>query len=325
MHIALIHSKFEDLEARVADLNPGGPVQMSNTVTFIKTALENNSHKVTSIEADNYLLSNLEKIDTPDLLFNLSTGILDKRTQANIVGLLEMTNIPMLGSSLTTHILGLHKELTKSILVAHGIPTARYQLIASENAKINEDFIYPLIVKPEHEGSGIGVTASSKVDSPDQLQAIIQDKITLHEQVLLVEEYLPGREFTVGVMGNIELEILPIKETIFMEEGPQLLTNELKENTRNEEGIPASLSEELQLEIEEMVEKTYRILRCRDFARVDVRLDREGTPNIIELNTFPGLEKGLSYFPLMAEAAGYSYDELINRLVEIAMEPRGLQ
>lgn len=325
MHIALIHSPYQNLEAAVTETNPYGPSIVGNTINSIQTALEANGHRVSLLEAGNHLLSILEQMDTPDLLFNMSSGISDKRSQANIIGMLEMTNIPMLASGLAANVLGLHKEVTKSLLLRHGIRTARYQLVTDENDELHEDFEYPLIVKPEHEGSGIGVTDSSKVDSPDQIQKVIKKKLALHKQVLLVEEYLPGREFTVGVMGNATLEIMPIKETKFKKNGPQILTNEMKVNATSLSEIPAKISESLEYEIKWMAKKTYRILRCEDFARIDFRLDEEGRPHVIELNTFPGLEKGYSFFPLIAEAAGYSYEELLNRLVEIAMEPRGVQ
>lgn len=185
----------------------------------IKIALLEYDYKVTTIHADNQLLSRLEKIDKPHLIINLSTGLSDKRSQANIVGLLEMTGIPILGSGLISHVVGLHKEMTKSLLNAHNIRNAHFQLIEDENDPIRADFVYPLIVKPEHEGSGVGLTASSLVEIPKQLKQVIWEKISEHNQVLLVEEFLPGREFTVGVIGNKELEILPIKETIFPEDG----------------------------------------------------------------------------------------------------------
>lgn len=143
--------------------------------------------------------------------------------------------------------------------------------------------------------------------------------------MLLVEEFLPGREFTVGIIGNTDLEVMPIKETKFPKDGAQILTNELKMDATSLSEIPANIPNDLAEEMKEMAEKTYRILRCRDFARIDFRLDKKGQPNVIELNTFPGLEEGFSFFPLIAEAAGYSYNELLNRLIEVTAEPKGYQ
>lgn len=291
----------------------------------IKTALLEYDYKVTTIHADNQLLSRLEKIDKPHLIINLSIGLSDKRSQANIVGLLEMTGIPILGSGLISHVVGLHKEMTKSLLNAHNIRNARFQLIEDENDPIRPDFVYPLIVKPEHEGSGVGLTASSLVEIPKQLKQVIREKISEHNQVVLVEEFLPGREFTVGVIGNKELEILPIKETIFPEDGLQILTDAMNTEDLSISEIPANIPTVLEREIIDMTEKTYRILRCQDFSRIDFRLDRNGQPNVIEINTAPGLKDNFSFFPLIAKAAGYNYSEFIHRLVQVALEPRGLQ
>lgn len=320
MHIVLIHSKYEDFDETSLNVDPIGPRRIANTVNAVKQSLEAGGHEVTPVEADYQLLSKIKKMKTPDFLFNLSTGISDKRSQANVVGMLEMLNLPMLGSGLTSHILGLHKEITKSLLCAHGIRTARYQLISDENESIRGDFTYPLIVKPEHEGSGIGITASSKVATPEQLRETIREKAALHQQELLIEEFLPGREFTVGVIGNVALEILPIYETIFLDENLPLFTYDMKLHKDIKSEIPADIPEELENEIKAMVIRTYRILRCQDFARIDIRLDAEGKPNVIELNTYPGLSPEISYFPILAEVAGYSYEALINHLVEVSLE-----
>lgn len=142
---------------------------------------------------------------------------------------------------------------------------------------------------------------------------------------MLVEEFLPGREFTVGVIGNKELEILPIKETIFPEDGLQILTDAMNTEDLSISEIPANIPTVLEREIIDMTEKTYRILRCQDFSRIDFRLDRNGQPNVIEINTAPGLKDNFSFFPLIAKAAGYNYSEFIHRLVQVALEPRGLQ
>lgn len=320
MHIILVHSKYKNLGAATRTVDPIGPQRMARTVQAVTQALEAHQHKVSPVEANVHLLSQIEALNEPDLIFNLSTGMTDKKSQANIVGMLEMLQIPILGSGLMSHILGLHKEITKSLLTAHDIRTARYQIVTDETDPIREDFIFPVVVKPEHEGSGIGVTASSKVATREQLRTIIKEKVALHQQELLIEEYLPGREFTVGVMGNKQLEILPIKETIFLDDDLQMLTYDLKLDNSIVNDVPANISPELEAEIKAIVSKTYRLLRCRDFARVDIRLDAEGKPNVIELNTYPGLSPDISFFPMIAAAAGYDYNQLIQRLVEIAME-----
>lgn len=326
MRIALIYSKYDDLMEEVTQLNPHGATQMKDTVMAIAEGLEANGHKVTKIEATNALLNTLSAIETPDVIFNLSAGITNKRSQANIVGMLEMTGIPFVGSGLSTHVLGLHKEVTKILLREHGIRTARSQLFMDGDEEIRDDFVYPVIVKPEHEGSSVGVTESSKVNSKEELRDVVKEKMKIYNQVILVEEFLTGREFTMGVMGNLELEVLPIKEYLFEKTGEfEFLTVEAKADDLVPSKIPADIPDELRLEMEDMAKRAFRALRCQDLARVDFRLDSEGRPNIIELNTLPGMQKGYSDFPTTAEAAGYSYEELLDKLVNYALSPRGKQ
>ncbi len=326
MHIALIYSRYEDLVEEATKLNPHGAVQMKDTVMAIAEGLEASGHKVTKIEATNALLNTIHDIETPDVIFNLSAGITNKRSQANIVGMLEMTGIPFVGSGLSTHVLGLHKEITKILLRENGVRTARSQLFTDGEEEIREDFVFPVIVKPEHEGSSVGITDSSKVNSKEELRDVVKEKMEIYNQVILVEEFLPGREFTMGVMGNLELEVLPIKEYLFEEDGEfQYLTVEAKADDLVPSKIPADISDELKKEMEEMAKKAFRALRCQDLARIDFRLYREGKPNVIELNTLPGMQKGYSDFPTTAEAAGYSYEELLNKLVNFALSPRGKQ
>lgn len=326
MHIALIYSRYEDLVEEATKLNPHGAVQMKDTVMAIAEGLEASGHKVTKIEATNALLNTIHDIETPDVIFNLSAGITNKRSQANIVGMLEMTGIPFVGSGLSTHVLGLHKEITKILLRENGVRTARSQLFTDGEEEIREDFVFPVIVKPEHEGSSVGITDSSKVNSKEELRDVVKEKMEIYNQVILVEEFLPGREFTMGVMGNLELEVLPIKEYLFEEDGEfQYLTVEAKADDLVPSKIPADIPDELKEEMEEMAKKAFRALRCQDLARIDFRLDREGRPNVIELNTLPGMQKGYSDFPTTAEAAGYSYEELLNKLVNFALSPRGKQ
>lgn len=326
MHIALIYSKYDDLLEEVKELNPHGATQMKDTVYAIAEGLESNGHRVTKIEATNSLLNTLAAIEKPDVIFNLSAGITNKRSQANIVGMLEMTGIPFVGSGLSTHVLGLHKEITKILLRENGVRTARSQLFVDGDEEIREDLRFPVIVKPEHEGSSVGVTHSSKVDSKEDLRAVVKEKMETYDQVILVEEFLPGREFTVGVMGNIDLEVLPIKEYLFEgEEEFEFLTVDAKADDLIPSKIPADISEELKEEIEDMAKRAFRALRCQDLARIDFRLDSEGKPNVIELNTLPGMQKGYSDFPTTAEAGGYSYEALLDKLVNFALAPRGKQ
>lgn len=326
MHIALVYSKYDNLEDKAKKLNPHGADQMKDTVSTVEQALKDNGHKVTRVIASNTLLADIMAMEKVDVIFNLSAGIMNKKTQANIFGMLEMLEIPFVGSGLSTHVFGLHKEVTKILLRDAGIRTAGSQLFTTGDEEIKDDLKFPVMVKPEHEGSSVGVTENSKVHNKEDLMAIVKEKMETYNQVILVEEFLPGREFTVGVMGNDELEVFPIKEYIFDDSLQyDFQTVEYKADSTVPTRIPADLTDELRLEIEEMARGAFRALRCQNLARVDFRMDAEGIPYVTELNTLPGMQKGYSDFPTTAEHAGYTYEELIKKLVQLAANPRGYQ
>ena len=326
MHIALVYSKYDDLGDTAKKLNPHGSDQMRDTVSTVEKALQDNGHTVTRIIATNTLLADIMAMEKVDVIFNLSAGIMNKKTQANIFGMLEMLEIPFVGSGLSTHIFGLHKEVTKILLRDAGIRTANSQLFVTGDEEIKDDLKFPVMVKPEHEGSSVGVTETSKVHNKEDLRAVVKEKMETYKQVILVEEFLPGREFTVGVLGNDVLEVFPIKEYIFNDSLEfDFQTVEYKANSTVPNKIPADLTDELRTEIEEMARAAFKALRAQNFARVDFRLDTEGKPNVTELNTLPGMQKGYSDFPVTAEHAGYSYEELVEKLVQLAKHPRGYQ
>lgn len=325
MHVAVIYSKYENLE-NAHQVNPHGADQMRETLHGVTEALEMAGHTVSKVEASISLLENIRALDHPDVLFNLSVGITNKRHQANFVGMLEMLNIPLVGSGLSTHIMGLHKEVTKIILREARIPTARSQVFQDHAAPIRDDFVYPLIVKPEHEGSSVGVDDSSYVRNADALRATLQNKMQLLGGAMLAEEFLPGREFTIGVLGNADPQVLPIKEYVYdAGSDTTFLTVQAKADDTVRQVCPADVEEPLATELQDLARRAFLALRCRGFARVDIRLDADGCPKVLELNTLPGLQKNYSDFPMVAQAGGINYEELIQRLVALAVEERGYE
>lgn len=323
MHVVVIYTKYENLDDD-SRLNPHGADQMRETVRSVSEALTQAGHRVTKIEASVSLLEEIRALDDVDVIFNLSAGITNKRFQANFVGMLEMLGIPLVGSGLSTHIMGLHKEVTKIILREAGIPTARSQVFQYADTPVRDDFVYPLIVKPEHEGSSVGVDASSYVEDTDALRTVVREKMDRHRGAILAEEFLPGREFTVGVLGNTDPEVLPVKEYVYDEDSDtKFLTVQAKADDTVRQVCPAELDGKLKARLEELARRAFLALRCRGFARVDFRLDADGEPKVLELNTLPGLQKNYSDFPNVAQAGGISYEELIQRLVDLATKDRG--
>jgi D-alanine-D-alanine ligase len=262
-----------------------------------------------------------------DIVFNLAEGFIGAAREAQFPALLEMLGIPYTGSGPLALAVMLDKARTKEILSYHGIPVARFitsdRAIGSIRSMLpGSDF--PFIVKPISEGSGKGIRNSSFVTSLDAMNREIERISQEYHQLALIEEFLPGREFTVAVLGNGEhARVLPIVEINFGELPPEannIYSYEAKwvydvaERPLHIFTCPADISNKLKEEIEAVVLRTYEVLDCRDWARIDVRLDARGRVNVIEVNPLPGIlpkPEENSCFPKAARAAGLTYEGML--------------
>jgi D-alanine-D-alanine ligase len=193
------------------------------------------------------------------------------------------------------------------------------------------------MVKPVGEGSSKGIFDSSLVNNLDDLYKLANEMFAKYNQPIIVEEFLPGREFTVALLGNGDsVEVLPIVE-INLDQLPSSLQPiysyeakwiaDTRDNPLNIFTCPAKINGELERQISETAIKTFKIMRCRDWCRIDMRLDTNGIPNIIELNPLPGIlpdPKDNSCFPKAARTAGYSYEEMINKVLLTAAKRNSL-
>ncbi len=319
LHVGLLYRKVEASNRDIDPLDPHGAIQVDLTVKGIEKALLSKGYKVSLIPASLDLLQRIAEIKDLDVIFNACTGITNKRQQANVVAMLELQDVPFVGSSLSTHILGLHKQISKRLFRSVNIPTPNFQVFYTGDEEINNSLKYPLIVKPEHEGSSLGISNDSVVFNEDDLRKKVAEVINVFKQPALVEEFVRGREFTVGVLGNDDPEVLPILEILYgNKEG--LMTVDIKAKDSVGQQCPANISEELVDQIKDYAKKAYKALNCHEYARIDVRLDENNVPNFIEINTLPGLQPDYSDFPKMAKVAGYSYEDLIDKMVRLAIE-----
>ncbi|MFA6457215.1 MAG: D-alanine--D-alanine ligase, partial [Bacteroidota bacterium] len=287
---------------------------------------------VTLIEADEHAFASLQS-SRPDIVFNIAEGRFGASREAQIPAMLEMLNIPYTGSDPLTLGICLDKSRAKEILSYYNIANSRFTVISSLNELRTLDFPVPAMVKPLFEGSSKGIFDSSLVHSTKQLVDQVTKVLEEYEQPALIEEFLPGREFTVAMLGNgADLAVLPIVEIKFdsLPKGVNpIYSYEAKwiwDQSSDPLEIfecPATLPENLKTAIEETCRNTYNILRCRDWSRIDVRLDNNGRPNIIEINPLPGILPKIednSCFPKAARMAGLNYQEMLNAVLDAGIK-----
>lgn len=299
-----------------------------HTIRAVESALAAR-HRVSLVRADLEAFETFRRL-RPDLVFNIAEGLHGRSREAQIPAMLDMLGIPYTGSDPVTLGLCLDKRRTKEILVCHRVPTPRFTVVDSP-AQIPSRLRYPLMVKPTLEGSSKGVTDRALVRNRRELVRQLAWVLDTYHQPALVEEFLPGREFTVALLGNgPSLRVLPIVEInfdtlpagvnpIYSYEAKWLWDRE--DNPLRIFSCPAPLEPLLQRNIEETCKRAFRALGCRDWCRIDVRLDHRGIPHVIELNPLPGIlprPEQNSCFPKAARAAGLSYEEMILAVVDAA-------
>ncbi len=301
--------------------NPHGAVQMAVTVQAINDALAANGWEVSLIPAGFDLLQRVRAAQV-EVIFNASTGIARKTEQANVVAMLELLDTPFVGSGLATHVLGLYKQVAKLIFRQEGIPTPAFQVFDTADMSLDPELRFPLIVKPEHEGSSMGITRESIVDDEPALRRAVERVLAGRQHGALGEEFIDGREFNIGVLGNEDQGVLPITEIIFRAEeaahrGTQ--TYDIKERDAVNQQCPAELTPSKLAELQGYARAAYRAFGCRGYARLDVRMDEAEIPYFLEINTLPGMQPGYSDFPRMAVIGGYDFAKLVGKLVDLAL------
>jgi D-alanine-D-alanine ligase len=304
-----------------------------STIKGISRALKKLGHKVFLVEANENAYLKFKKLKSKiDLVFNIAEGIYGRDREAQIPAMLEMLKIPYVGSNPLTQAICLNKARTKEILLFHNIPTANFQLFKTDKEKIKKDLKFPLIVKPNQEGSSKGIFQNSFVRNEKDLRKKLREVIRNLNQPALVEEFLEGREFTVGLIGNNPVEILPPVELNFSVLPKNFIpmdSYEVKWLVDNPKSkiktviCPAKIEKKLWEKIKEICLKTKEFLEILDWCRIDLRLDKNGVPNVLEVNQIPGIipdPKENGRFPLAARAAGYSFEKMLKKIIKSALK-----
>ncbi len=307
------------------------------TIAAVESALFHLG-KVVRLEAKEDFPERLRQA-RPDIVFNIAEGFHGVNREAHVPAICEFFGIPYSGSDPFTLSLCLDKARTKETLTFHGIPTPKFSVVEKieDIHAVTGKLALPLFVKPLHEGSSKGITDSNLCWDRTQLVKQTRFLLESYRQPVLVEEYLPGKEFTCAVLGNgDEATVMPIVGMNFetLPKGALPIYSfdakfvwDRPENPLDIFQCPARISRKLQASIERVTLDAFRVLGCRDWARIDVRLDAAGVPNVLEVNPLPGIlpdPADNSCLPKSARAAGIGYDELIQNCLKCAAARQGV-
>jgi D-alanine--D-alanine ligase len=330
MQIALTYNLKEKDESKPLDYF--SEFDSEETIKAIMEALSKKGHTVLPLNVNTLDLFSFFRSNRVDMVFNIAEGSRGRFRESEIPAILDYLDIPYTGSNTFSLAIALNKALTKKILVAENIPTPRFQLFIKGDEKLDHDLKFPLIVKPNREGSAKGISKSNVVATKEALFDKAKEIIHKYRQEALVEEFIEGRELTVGILENGKATILPILEIDFStcaKSGEYFYTWRMKEYQGNAElGLvptfycPARLTKEEEARVKEMALRTHQAMGCFDVSRTDIRLSNNNVPYVLEINPLPGLNPRESNFPLMAYAAGMKYEDIIDEIVTSAYKRR---
>jgi len=275
----------------------------------------------------------LKKIK-PTIVFNRAEGVRGESRESHIPAFCEMLGIPYVGAGIMSTAICLDKPTTKKILEFHGVKTASFMVFLTVKDEIDSKLKYPLILKPSHEGSSMGINEDNVVQNEKALRKKLAEMIEVYNQPILAEEFIDGREFSVGFYGNFGKDekpvVLPIFEVDFSKFDPKLgkvLGQRAKTiyDTSDNYLCPAKVSKKLKNEIVETTLRVAKILESRDWGRVDYRYNEKGELVFLEINPLPGIdfdaaEDDYSFYPYMWMKANYSFDDMIKLIISAGLK-----
>jgi D-alanine-D-alanine ligase len=334
--VGLTYNLKQSISSTDEDFDDYAEFDDEETVNAIAAALTKGGCNVTKIEANAKAYTKLMKLK-PTIVFNIAEGLHGESRRSHIPAMMEMLEIPYSGSGPLTLAITLNKGLTHQVLSIAGIPSPSFQVFTNSHESISKQLEFPLVVKPLAEGSSKGVTQNALVRDEESLRKQVSWVTSRYRQPAIVEQFLSGREFTVSLIGNTAPTVLPVVE-ILLENLPggssTLYSYEAKwiwdtpEKPLNMFRCPANIPHKLEEKITHIAKKTFATLHCRDVCRIDIRLDDDQIPHVLEVNALPGMisdPKAHSCLPVAASTVGYTYDQLICTILWQALKRYNLQ
>ena len=327
MHIGLTYDLRADYLAMGFSELETAEFDRPDTIDAIADALAALGHHPDRIGHGRQLVERLAAGDRWDLVFNICEGLSGPARESQVPALLDVYGIPYTFSDPLILGICLEKGMTKTLLQAAGVPTPEFSVVRRPEDIANITLGYPVFAKPIAEGTGKGITPASRIDCPEQLDEVCRDLLEMHRQPVLVEPYLPGREFTVGIWGTgSKAEVIGTLEIVLRAEAEKGVYSYVNKEQCEElvEYRPVFGDRDpLVAEAESVSLAAWHALGCRDAGRVDLRCDGAGRVQLMELNPLAGLHPEHSDLPMICTARGIPYVQLIERIVASASERVG--
>jgi len=319
--IALVYDLRDDYLAEGFTEEQVAEFDSAATISCLEQALQSLGYMTERIGNGLSLARALAAGRRWDLVFTIAEGLRGRSREAQVPALLEMYGLAYTFSDPLVCALTLDKAMTKRVIQSAGLYTPGFSVVACPADVESVSLRYPLFAKPVAEGTGKGVDDRSRIKSAEELRSVCLRLLKRFDQPVLVEEFLPGREFTTAVLGfGRDAEVLGTMEMTIHPNAPaadySYEVKELCEECVHYFPMPKGA---LRDEVEELALRAYQVLECRDTGRVDVRLDAQGRPAFIEINPLPGLHPTHSDLPMIATQVGMPYEELIGRIVRSAL------
>ncbi|MBL7817692.1 MAG: hypothetical protein JNL70_21980 [Saprospiraceae bacterium] len=318
MTIGLTYDLRTDYLAEGYSLEETAEFDDESTIEGIEQAIQKAGHQTERIGHARHLMARLLKGDTWDMVFNITEGLYGGGRESLVPALLDAYRIPYVFSDAVTMALTLNKAFAKQIVRDAGVNTAAFHVVYREEDIAQIDLVFPLFAKPISEGTGKGVDTASKIETPEELEIVCRRLLKTFNQAVLVEEYLPGREFTVGILGTgADAFVAGAMECVFTNGQDVLLSLENKDIWESIMNLVAVEGDILEA-CKDMALKSWRALNCYDGGRMDAKIDRHGNLSFIEMNPLAGLHPTSSYMPILCRMNGLSYQKVIETILESA-------
>jgi D-alanine-D-alanine ligase len=291
------------------------------TIEAIEQALQSLAYETDRIGNIKSLTARLAIGDRWDLVFNIAEGLRGLGREAQVPALLDAFDIPYTFSDPMVLALTLHKGMTKRVIRDMGIPTPDFRIVETRADAKAVDLPFPLFAKPVAEGTGKGITAASKINDRQQLISTCETLLDKYRQPVLVEIFLPGREFTVGILGTGKsAKSIGVMEVILNDKAEPDVYSYLNKEKCEELVEYRIVNGRLAKKIKDVALNAWRGLGCRDAGRVDLRIDANGIPNFMEVNPLAGLHPEHSDLCIIANMIGLKYDKLIDAIVSSSLK-----